>query len=247
MMPTADGVVRASKLPLYHQLYEILREKVRRAEWRPGEMIPSESELLKRYGVSRVTARQALDALVRDGLIYRERGRGSFVARPALEKGIMRILSFTEDMLQRGLTPGTRVLCAGVIRAPFEIAEKLSVEAGEELVRLERLRLAENEPLSIEESHLIHRYCPGILKHDFAQESLCEVLERDYGIRWSRATQVIRAVVAAPREAEILSIRPRSSLLFLERISYSQQSTPLEFLRIQYRGDRYALYNELTG
>ena len=236
---------RDSKLPLYHQLYEILRQDILRGEWQPGDMIPPESELTERHGISRTTVRQVLDLLVNEGLIYRQQGRGTFVAHPTVEQALLRIVSFTKDMRQRGFRPGTEVLSTGIVAAPPDIAEKLEIEPGDELVRLERLRLADGEPMSVEESHLVHSTCPGVLKGDYASNPLREALDRDYGIRLTHARQVIRAIPAPGDLARTLSIPPRSALLTIERVSYSQQNTPIEFLRIHYRGDRYALYNEL--
>lgn len=238
---------RASKIPLYHQLYEILRGNIVSGKWQPGDMIPPESELTEHYQISRTTVRQVLDILVSEGLIEREQGRGTFVAHPKVEQGLVRIISFTEDMRQRGFEPGTQVLFAGLVPAPSDIAEKLEVEPGEELACLERLRLANHEPMSIEESYLIHRLCPGVLRGDYASNPLREALERDYGIRLVRARQIIRAILAPNDLAKTLSIKPRSALLFIERVSYSQENAPVEFLRIYYRADRYVLYNELQG
>jgi len=236
---------RSSKLPLYHQLYQILRGDIVRGEWQPGDMIPPESELIEQYQLSRTTVRQVLDMLSNEGLIYRQQGRGTFVAHPTVEQALVRIISFTEDMRQRGVRPGTEVLSSGLIPAPQDIAEKLEIEPGEELARLERLRLADGEPMSIEESHLVHRYCPGVLEGDYASNPLREALERDYGIRWTHARQTIRAISASRNLARLLSVPPHSALLYIERVSYSQQNTPVEFLRIYYRGDRYTLYSEL--
>jgi GntR family transcriptional regulator len=241
------GIDRNSKLPLYHQLYEILRDNILRGEWQPGDIIPPESELTEHYQVSRTTVRQVLDMLVNEGLIYRQQGRGTFVAHPTLEQALVRIVNFTEDMRQRGVRPGTKVLSSGLIPAPQYIAEKLEIEPGEELVRLERLRLADDEPMGVEESHLVHRYCPGVLQYDYASNSLRELLDRHYGIRWLRARQAIRAILAPPNLTRLLAIPPPSALLYIERVSYSQQNIPVEFLRIYYRADRYSLYNELQG
>jgi GntR family transcriptional regulator len=242
-----DRINRTSKLPLYHQLYEILRGDILHGKWEPGDMLLPESELVEQYQVSRTTVRQVLDMLVNEGLIYRQRGRGTFVAHPTLEQGLVRIVSFTQDMRQRGCKPGTEVQFSGLVPAPEDIAKKLEIEPGEELARLDRLRLADGEPMSIEESHLVHRYCPGVLRGDYALNPLREALERDYGIRLVRAKQVIRAILAPPKLAGLLSIPSKSALLFIERISYSQQDVPVEFLRIYYRADRYSLYNELQG
>jgi GntR family transcriptional regulator len=238
---------RNSKLPLYHQLYEILRGSILSGERRPGDMIPPESELIERHQVSRTTVRQVLDMLVSEGLIEREQGRGTFVAQPTVEQGLVRIVNFTEDMRMRGCEPSSKVLFAGVIPAPQDVAETLGIEPGEELVRLERLRLADGDAMGVEESNLVHRYCPGVLKEDYESHSLRETLENDHGIRLVRAKQTIRAILASPELADTLGIKSRSALLFIERISFSQDNVPVEFLRIYYRADRYVLYNELHG
>jgi GntR family transcriptional regulator len=234
-----------SKLPLYHQLYEILRGNITKGHYQPGDMIPPESELIDRFRVSRTTVRQVLDILVNEGLVYRQRGRGSFVAHHTLEEGLVRIISFTEDMQQRGFEPGTRVLFAGVIAADEDIARKLEIQPGEELARIKRLRLADGEPLSVEESHLVHRYFPGIISDDLS----CSLQEktREYGVRWSHAKQKIRAVQADPPLAELLCVPKKSALLYVERVSYSLDYAPAEYLRIHYRGDRYSLFADLQG
>lgn len=238
---------RNSKVPLYHQLYEILRDNIIRGEWSPGTLIPSESELCSSYKVSQITARQALDNLVNDGLIYRQRGRGSFVAQPAIETSLTRIISFTEDMQQRGFTPGSRLIFSGLIDASQNIAQHLQVSSGEELVQIHRLRFADGEPLSIEKSSLVHRYCPGVMDDDLEVISLREVLSEKYGIRLVRARQSIRALNATGEQADLLSIEPASALLAIERISYSQHDVPVEYLQIFYRADKYILYTELQG
>jgi DNA-binding GntR family transcriptional regulator len=242
-----DAINRTSKLPLYQQLYEVLRSSILHGEWKPGDLIPSESELTERYQVSRITVRQVLDMLAKEGLIYRERGRGTFVAHPTVDQVLVRIVSFTEDMQQRGFEPSTRVLSASLVPAPTDIAAQLQIEPDTELVRLERLRLADGEPMSVEESYLIHRFCPGLLERNYTTMPLREALEKNYGIHWSRATQVIRAISASRDLAGKLSIRANAAVLFIERVSYSQQNTPIEFLRLYNRGDRYALQNELRG
>jgi GntR family transcriptional regulator len=157
---------RASPLPLYHQLYELLRGEILSGRWQPGDMLPPESELIERYELSRTTVRQVLDMLVNEGLIYRQRGRGSFVAHPTVEQTLVRIISFTDDMRQRGFESGTEVIASDLVPAPSDIAQRLDIELGEELARIKRLRLADGEPMSVEESFLVHRHCPGILEGD---------------------------------------------------------------------------------
>ena len=240
-----NSLVHDSPAPYYQQLYTILRKEIVDGCWTPGDMLPSEKELIDQFEVSRITVRQALEMLVNDGLIYRRRGRGTFVAVPKIEQGLNRIVSFTEDMRQRGLHPGTEILFAGLEPASAELADKLDVAPGEELVLIERLRLADDEPLSIEISHLVHRYCPGVLEHDYARVPLREQLATSYNIALVRAEQVLRAVAAPKDVADKLLVPVGAPLFYIERISYSQAAVPVEFLQLYYRGDRYALHNEL--
>jgi GntR family transcriptional regulator len=243
MLP--DSINKQSKLPYYQQLYEILRQKIILGEWKPGDMIPPESELVASYQVSRNTVRQVLDILVNEGYIYRQRGKGTYIAHPTLEQTTSRIISFTEDMLQRGFVPGTNVLEAAIVPAPEDIANQLQIPLGDELVKIKRLRLADGEPMSIEESYLVHRYCPNIIDHNFAEEPLRQILVNNYGIRLVNAKQVIKAIQTSGNLTDELKISKRAALLFLERVSFSQNGLPVEFLRIYYRADRYTLYNEL--
>ena len=243
MLP--DVINRASKLPLHQQLYDFLRGKIRSGEWKEGQMIPAEPELVNQYGVSRIVIRQVLNRLVNEGLIFRQQGRGSFVAERRLEEGLSRIISFTEDMRQRGLIPKTRILFNGLVPAPEDIAEHLGIQSGDELAHLRRLRLANDEPMSIEEAYLVHHYFPGILNEDYELVPLRETLQQKYGVRIIRARQVIRAVQATAEQARLLTTQGKSPLLLIERVSFSEQDQPVEFLRIYYRGDRYSLYNDL--
>jgi GntR family transcriptional regulator len=241
------AITHDSQTPFYRQLYDILRDELAAGMWRPGDRMPSETELIEQYGVSRITVRQALDMLVKDGWIYRRRGQGTFAARPTIEQGLTRIISFTEDMQQRGLTPGTNVLASRLEAATDSIAVWLNISPGSELAVLERLRLADGEPMSLEISHLVHRLCPGILEGDYAQTPLHEALRDRADIRLVRANQSIRAIAATKELAEILSVPSRSPLFYIQRVSYSQFGLPVEYLQIYHRGDRYVLYNELRN
>ncbi len=238
----------ASKVPLYQQVYEILRTSILRGEWKQGDLIPPEPELMRMLGVSRTTVRQAVDLLCREGFLEKKQGKGTFVRTPSLEIDTHRIRSFTEDMLQRGMTPQTKVIFSGLVEAPPEIAEKLGVPEGAELARLDRLRLANGEPLSVEESYLVHHLCPGVLeRHDYAKISLRKTLAEDYGIRLQRARELIRAIAAPRKLAHLLTVPEGAPILYVERVSFTASGEAVEYLRKFYRGDRYVLYNELQG
>lgn len=240
-------ILQDSQVSLYKQLYTILRRGIGRGEWQPGDRMPSEAELIEAYGVSRITVRQAFDMLVQEGLVYRRRGSGTFVAIPTIQHGLNRIISFTEDMQRRGLHPETEVIVVGLRPALLEIAENLYVAPGAELAVLERLRLADHEPMSLEISHLVHALCPGILDGDYAQTPLHEALNDRYDIRLTRAQQSIHSIAADRSLAGRLRVPAGAPLFYIERTSYDQMGTPVEYLQLYHRGDRYVLYNELRG
>ena len=243
----ATALLADSQVSYYRQLYTILRREITRGVWKPGERMPSEAELIAAYGVSRITVRQAFELLVNDGLVYRRRGSGTYVSVPLIEHGLNRIISFSEDMQRRGLHPSTQVIAARLEPASEEIAARLDIEPGVELAVLERLRLADGEPMSVEKSHLIYHQCPGLLDTDFSTTLLHEALRDRYGIRLTRANQAVRAVAADKMLAGRLHVHAGAPLFYIERVSFRQAGIPIEFLQIYHRGDRYVLYNELRA
>lgn len=237
---------RNSFVPLYHQLYEALRGQLETGVYQPGDRIPTEAELCELYSVSQITIRQALNMLVDAGLIYRRKGKGTFVSKPAITASLRKLISFEEDMRQRGLAHHTDVLDMGTAAVSQHTAQALKVEIGEEVVYVSRLRYAEGDPLCVERTSILKKVCPDLLRHDLAAEPLMEILRRQYGIVLTRALQTIRARQAGSEYAKLLNIAPEDPLLVVERVVYSQQDQAIQFARIFYRGDRYALHLELN-
>ncbi|MEI8132148.1 MAG: GntR family transcriptional regulator [Leptolinea sp.] len=243
--PSFRAINRSSKLPLHYQLYDLLHGMIMRGDWKVGEMIPTESGLILEYKVSRSTIRQVLDRLSNEGLIQRKQGKGTFVNASPLEQGTSRIISFTEDMIRRGMVPATKVLFSGLVQCPEDAAGFLKIQPGTIVARLERLRLANEEPMCIEEAFFNRNLVPEILNHDYATIPLRTVLEKVYGIQIIRAQQTIRATLASSIHAKTMGVPHRSAVLFVERVSYTESNAPVEFLRLFFRGDRYSLQNEL--
>ncbi len=240
-----SNISQSTRVPYYYQLYQILLRQIQEGIWKPDEILPTEAELQDRYDLSRSTVRQAMDMLVNDGLIYRQRGKGTFVAKPTINQNMNRIVSFWEDMQHRGFEPSTKVLSSEVIQASPDAAEILDIKSGDELASLVRLRLADGEPMSIEHTLLVHQYCSGVMQDDYANSSLRQMLEQKYNIRLTYARQKVRAVPASKTLADDLMVEQNSPLLYIERVSYSDQDIPIEFLRIYHRGDRYTFFTEL--
>jgi GntR family transcriptional regulator len=214
-------------------------EEIRSGELSEGDPLASEEELARAYQVSRMTARQALHGIKTSGYAFSQKGRGTFVTRPKLEKNIMHLLGFTGDMKQRGMVPSSRVLEQVAIRATKDLAHELKVAVGESVMRLRRLRLADKIPMALEESHIPLKSFPGLERIDFSKQSLYCILREDYGVRVAWADEVIEAVPATPEESELLAIPANASVLSISRTIMTTEETPIEVACSRYRGDRY--------
>lgn len=229
-------------IPLYYQIQRVLMEKIRSGELSEGDPLASEEELSRTYQVSRMTARQALHGLKASGYAFSEKGRGTFVTRPKLEKNIMHLQGFTEDMRQRGMKASSRLLEQAAVPANEELREKLKVNPGDRVLRLRRLRLADGIPMAVEESHIPLRQFPGLESVDFATHSLYATLRERYGVRVGYADEIIEALPATREDAELLTIPSRASILSISRIILTTQETPIESACSRYRADRYRAF-----
>lgn len=238
-------IYRNSPVPRYHQLKEILRERIRSGEWKPGDLIPSERELSETYEISRMTARQAITDLVNEGVFYREQGRGTFVTQNRITQQLLRLTGFTEDIRARGQRPATKLLSATMCPADELTAERLRVKVGQPVFCLQRLRLADDEPLAIEESHLNFNGCDSLVDEDLENNSLYNLLETKYGLPLMEAEQELEAGLAGDKEAETLQIPAGSPVLFTRRITYTDRNRPVEYATSVYCGAKYTFYTRL--
>ena len=239
------AIYRNSPVPRYHQLKEILRERVRSGEWKPGDLIPSERELSETYRISRMTARQAVTDLVNEGVFYREQGRGTFVARNKITQQLIHLTGFTEDISARGQQPSTRALAVEMRPADEFTAERLRIAPGTQIACVQRLRLADGEPLAIEVSQLSFPGCERLLEEDLEHQSLYHLLESKYGLPLMEAEQELEAGLAGDEEATLLKIAPGSAVLFTRRVTYTDRNQPIEYARSVYCGAKYTFYTHL--
>jgi GntR family transcriptional regulator len=186
-----------------------------------------------------MTSRQALQSLRSQGFVSRHKGQGSFVSQPRVEKDITHLCGFTAEMRALGIKATSRVLEGETAPAPPEVATQLGIPVGAPVFRLLRLRLADELPVAVEEIRLPSTRFPGIERLDFSRLSLYQTLRTRYGIRVSRADEILEARAATNREAALLDIQPRSSLLVISRTLWSADDLPVETAHSIYRGDRY--------
>jgi GntR family transcriptional regulator len=210
-----------------------------------GDPIPPERRLAGDLGVSRLTLRAALDELAREGLIVRRRGSGSFVSEPKIAQQIG-LTSFTEDMRRRSMTPGTRMVEMETIHAGARLGRALHVSPGEQVVRVLRLRLADGEPMAVEDLFVTASLIPGLTRADLENASFYALLRERYGITVARGIQVIEPTVTSQEEANLLGVPLHSPALMFERTTQSEDGTIVEFVRSVYRGDRYRIVTELS-
>lgn len=240
------GLCTDSPVPLYVQLKSILWSQIRSGQLRPHDKLPSERELCRRFGISRMTVRHAVDSLVRGSLVYTRPGKGVFVAEAGRQLDVrVSLAGFSEDIRRSGANPSSVVLAAHLIPATPELAAALRTPEGEEVVSIERLRMVDGVPLALQEAHLPHRLCPEILRHDLAVRSLIQILREEYGLRLARAEQTVRAVLANARERELLGLSDPAPLLSNERTTYLDTGEVIEFSRGVYCGEWYKLQFEL--
>jgi GntR family transcriptional regulator len=237
--------------PKYYQLASILRQRITGGELAPHQPIPSERQLEEIYSVSRTTIRQAIDLLVRQGFLYREHGRGTFVSPQKLQKGISELTSFSEDMKNRGLVPGQKILELAMIDPPPDVRRKLDLaaegDAFGQVLLIERLRLGDDVPMGLQTSYCLLPAGQSITREELeVHGSIYRLLQEKFHLIPTEADETLEVTLATPREAGLLQISPGSPLLLSERVTYSQNRRPVEYVKILYRGDRYRYYAKLT-
>jgi GntR family transcriptional regulator len=235
-------------LPRYYQLANILHDRITNGDFTALQPIPAERQLEELYSVSRTTVRQAIDLLVRQGFLYREHGRGTFVSPQKLQKGFSELTSFSEDMKKRGLEPGQKILQIGYIEPPAKVRSQMELpESCNQVLRIERLRLGDGVPMGLQTSYYVLPEGQTISREELEQYgSIYRILQEKFHLIPTEADETLEVTVATPQEAALLQINAGSPLLLSERTTYSQNRRVIEFVKIVYRGDRYRYYAKLT-
>ncbi len=237
--------LQSGSTPLYHQLATKLRQQIASGQFRPGDRLPSEDALCEEYGVSRITVRAALDQLVDAGLLWRQRGKGTFVSNQRVDHELIHLTDFVEDMAASGLQSSSRVTYWGEETVGEEIAGILGISSEMPVVRLDRLRIADDVPIAFDITYLPLRY-GRLLDRDLLEtETIYHQLEQQYGIPVVSGTFVIEASTAHSELARHLEVEDGAPVLVINRTSFTESRDPIYFQIRSYRADRVRYRLEL--
>jgi GntR family transcriptional regulator len=226
-------------IPRYREVADALEQLIASGEMAPGGRVPSERSIAERFGLSRMTARQAVELLVRRGVVYRRPGSGTYVAAPRVEHTLQRLLGFTEQMQAQGVEPSGRVLevALATVDDPV-VAAALELDADARAWLVRRVRYGDDEPLLVESFHVPEAVCPDLGDHDLALGSLYAVLRETYGVEPTSAHETIEPTACDEDDAIHLRMRPGAPAILVTRVTRDAGGRPIEHARDVYRGDR---------
>lgn len=233
--------------PNYRRIVRLLEQKIVAGEYPPGYQLPPERELCEIYGVSRVTARQALGELAQRDLVVRHQGQGTFVRRPKVDSSLLGFFSISEALRADGRLVSTRVVTTEITHPTAPEAEALGCEFEETVLRLVRLRFVDGDPYALETSTLQTRRFPNLDRYDFSARSLYDVLAREYGAKLVRARETLAPVLLKPEQAELLRVGVDQPALWLARTTFDAEGVATEAAGALIRGDRCQLLFELSA
>jgi DNA-binding GntR family transcriptional regulator len=238
-----EVISRGSDVPLYVQLMETLERRIQSGELRPGDMIPSESALIEEFKVSRITVRQALANMEQRGLVYRRRGRGTFVSAPHVSQKLNReARTIVEALRERGIEPEVRIVGMEQLSAPIRVAELLGLKDQTVVTRLRRVYLHENAPLALVDLYLplaMSGVAEVLCREDHRKETTYSVFENEMHIKIKEARHIIHSTALEADAAEALNLPPDSTCLTMDRITYAENDRVLELMRFFYPSDSF--------
>jgi GntR family transcriptional regulator len=230
-------IVRDSSEPLYRQLESLLREDITAGHLRPGDQLPSEPDLARQHGIARMTARQAIDKLVEEGLLVRRRGRGTFVAEPRMAYPPASLISFSRTMAALGRPVTTRLLDLELVPAHGEIAKDLAIEEGEPVLLVRRLRLVDGKPVAVHASYMDKSYLNGLSAADLLKKPISEAMENVNGVRIVSSRDYLEATAATYEEAQLLQMTPGEPIQIVRGVAFTEDHRPVLATLAAYRAD----------
>jgi GntR family transcriptional regulator len=234
-----EKIYRNSHLSLYYQLKQIIIKMIESRELKENDQLPTESELCKRFGISRTTTRQALRELVSGDYIYMIQGKGTFVSPKKIQQDLLKFYSFTNEMKKIGKNPTSLVLEFKIINPDKKIAQVLVMNKNDKVYKFIRLRLADNEPMILETTYIPYKLFPGILRKDLENNPLYSILVGRFNTIFTTAEETFRSTLLTEEEAKKLNCIKGISAIFFERVTYNNYDRIIEYTKSVTRGDKF--------
>lgn len=233
-----DNIDKSIPTPLYYQLLQILEEEIKNGTWKPGDTIPTELEIMKLYGISRSTVRQAILALVNMGYLRREKSKGTIVRSPSGHvRFVGSLISFSEEMGKKGIVHTSKILDQRVFPADATIAGKLNLSVGDDVYFLKRVRHIGDQPFLIDTHYIPYSLCQGIVTRYVENTSLYFLLRSEYKLNLDHGQIEFEAIPPLSEEVmDLLDVSSTTSLIMAERIVYSEKEVPVDYFNAIIHG-----------
>lgn len=230
-----------SVIPIYYQLFKYLEKEIRGGHLKPGDALPTEAELAAAHGISRMTVRRAISELAAADLIYTQKGKGTFVAKPKLDNVVFDLRNFYDEIRQKGMTPHAKLLEAKVIRADEQLAKRLGIAVNARCIFFRMVTLANGEPVAYEEKYTIYRKRLPILESELKDPSLSNLAAVHSNMPPASSKKVLMASKTNEEESSALGVAPGTPVLLMLQTVYDQDRRVLAWGKSVYRGDRTKL------
>ncbi len=239
MYDVNEEQMNVSPLPLYTQIKEVLRERILDGTYPAHSKLPSESELINTFGVSRITVRQALRDLQKEGLTFSIQGKGTFVTKPKAVQELTRLQGFGEAMARKGYETYSKLVNAKETEASRDVARALDLSQGAPVIQIERVRYLNRSPVSLDVSYFPADVGRRLMQEDLASRDIFDIIENDYDLGLEAADLTIDATIATRRLGKLLGVEEGSPILRIERLTYVRGGRPMDFEYLYYTGDSY--------
>lgn len=237
---TQYTIDKATPIPLYFQLKHILLEMINKSELNPGEMIPTEFELCKIFDISRTTVRQALSELVNEGIFYRVKGRGTFVAQDKIIQDVINEKeAYTNEKFNRISGASCKVLEYNIVAAPSTIAATLKIPINHDVISLKKLICIDHQPILISHTYIPHSICKNADISDINEETLYQILSDNINTNIYRVVHNVEATIPTKEDCELLSISKSIAIQLVHSIGFNNFEVPVEYTLCRYRGDKH--------
>lgn len=241
------AALRSGIGPLYHSFGHVIRTRVESGDWPPDTQIPSERALMEMLGISRATVRHGIELMVREGILYRMHGKGTFVAQPKINQGVRSILNFTETMRRNGLNPQALLLAKAQVEPPPNVRQTLGLGGGDQAIWFQRLLSIGSTPISIETAYFSANRFPGLLDLYNGSDDPHRFVYSHYNVYVTREREIFEPVILESREAAQLGVKGGFPALWVEHVAFDVAETPTAFLTSLLRGDRCRFVTDLSN